>query len=77
VLGLPLKLESNALTYTGLSGDRFSFFTDQNQPPQVNGRPLDYSPSKVYDSPFVQSDWDGGVVTIHKGGRKLALSFNE
>ncbi len=77
VLGLPLRLESNVLTYTGLSGDRFTFFTDQTQPPQVNGRPLDYSPSKVYDSPFVQSDWDSGVVTIQKGGRKLVLNFNE
>ena len=77
VLGLPLKLESNALTYTGLSGDRFTFFTDQSQPPQVNGRPVDYSPSKAYDSPFVQSGWDSGVVTIQKGGRKLVMNFNE
>jgi hypothetical protein len=77
LLGLPLKLKSNVLTYTGLSGDRFTFFTDQSQPPQINGRPLDYWPSKVYDSPFVQSDWDSGVVTIQKGGRKLVMNFNE
>jgi len=75
VLGLPLKLESNVLTYTGLSGDRFTFSTDQSQPPQINGRPLDYSPSKAYDSPFVQSAWDSGVVTIEKGGRKLVMNF--
>ena len=77
VLALPLKLESNVLTYTGLSGDRFTFFTDQSQPPLVNGRSVDYSPSKVYDSPFVQSDWDSGVVNIQKGGRKLVINFNE
>ena len=77
VLGLPLKLESNVLTYTGLGGDRFTFFTDQSRPPQINGRPVDYSPSKVYDSPFVQSDWDSGVVTIQKGARKLVMNFNE
>jgi hypothetical protein len=77
VLALPLKLENNVLTYTGLGGDRFTFFADQSQPPQVNGQPLDYSPAKVYDSPFVQSDWDSGVVTIQKGGRKLVLNFSE
>jgi hypothetical protein len=32
---------------------------------------------RVYDSPFVQSDWKSGVVTIQKGIRKLVLNFNE
>ena len=36
---------------------------------------MNYAPSRVYDSPFVQSDWDRGVVTIQKGCRKLALDF--
>ena len=66
VLALPIKTEKGVLTYTGLSGDRFTFFTDQSQPPQVNGERIDYAPAKVYDSPFVQSDWDSGVVTIQK-----------
>jgi hypothetical protein len=76
VLALPLETEKGNLSYTGLGGDRFTFFADQSQPPQVNGKPLNYAPGKVYDSPFVQSDWDSGVVTIQKGGRKLVLDFN-
>lgn len=28
------------------------------------------------DSPFVQSRWDSGLVTIQKGGRKLTLDFH-
>ncbi len=77
VLALPLKSESGVLTYTGLGGDRFTFFSDQSQPPQVNGQRVDYAPAKAYDSPFVQSDWDSGLVNIHKGARKLVLNFNE
>lgn len=33
-------------------------------------------PKKVYDSPFVQSDWDSGVVTIQFGDKKRVLDFN-
>ena len=77
VLALPVKTESGRLTYTGVSGDAFTLFTDQSQPPRVNGKPIDYAPAKAYDSPFVQGDWDSGVVTIQKGERKLVLNFNE
>lgn len=76
ILALPLELKKNGLSYAGLSGDRFTFFTDQSQPPQVNGKPVNYAPAKVYDSPFVQSVWDSGLVTIQKSGRKLVLDFN-
>ena len=75
ILGLPLKLDGTTLEYTGLSGDRFIFDAGQSRPPQINGQPVNYAPSRVYDSPFVQSDWDRGVVTIQKGCHKLALDF--
>ena len=44
---------------------------------EVNGVPINYSPAKCYDSPFIQGDWGSGVVTIQKGDRKLTLDFNE
>lgn len=76
VQALPLALENGTLSHTGLSGDRFTFFTGQDRPPEINGHPVNYAPAKVYDSPFVQSDWASGRVTIQKGGRKLSLDFN-
>lgn len=76
ILALPLKFDGTTLEYTGLSGDRFIFDAGQGRPPGINGRPVNYAPARVYDSPFVQSDWDSGVVTIQKGRRKLALDFN-
>lgn len=76
VLALPLKQEDDRLSYTGLGGGRLAFFTDQSRPPEINGRPVNYAPARVYDSPFVQSEWDSGAVTIRKGDRKLSLDFN-
>jgi hypothetical protein len=72
-----VKSESGRLTYTALSGDRFIFLTDQTELPRVNDVPVILAPARVYDSPFVQSDWKSGVVTIQKGNRKLVLNFNE
>jgi hypothetical protein len=37
---------------------------------------VDYAPPKAFDSPFIQSGWDSGVVTIRKGQRRLVLDFN-
>lgn len=76
VLALPLSLEGGRLYYTGLDGVRFTFFTDQSRPPEINGQPVNYAPASVYDSPFVQSGWDSGVVSIRKGTRSLTLDFN-
>jgi hypothetical protein len=77
VLGCPLKHAEGCLSYTGLGGGEIRFFTDQTRPPEINGRMVNYAPAKVYDSPFIQSEWDSGVVTIQKGARKLVLDFNK
>ena len=77
MLALPVKTEGTTLTHTGLSGDRFTFFTDQTELPRVNDEPVNLAPTRVYDSPFVQSDWKSGLVTVQKGARKIVLNFNE
>ncbi len=77
VLALPVKLDGKTLTHTGLGGDHFTFLTDQTELPRVNDEPVNLAPTRVYDSPFVQSDWKSGMVTIQKGDRKIVLNFNE
>lgn len=77
VKNLPFTFEENVLHYTGLSKDRFKFFANQNQRPQINGTPIDLGPKNVYDSPFVQSEWGSGVVSVQFGNEKLILDFNE
>ena len=76
VKALPFQFDGTVLTYTGLGKDRFTFFADQSERPQINDTPIDLGPKKVYDSPFVQSDWDSGVVTIQFGEKKHVLDFN-
>lgn len=76
VKALPFKLDSHVLNYTSLRGDTFAFYTDESKIPEINGKPVNYAPDKVYDSPFVQSKWNSGVVDIQKGKRKLTLNFN-
>ncbi len=77
VLSLPLQAVENKLSYTGLSGDRFTFFTDYSHPPEINGQPVNYAPEKVYDCPFIQSGFGSGVITIQKGNAKHVLDFNK
>lgn len=41
-----------------------------------NGTPVDISPPRLYDSPFIRSDWASGVVFIRKGNDALKLDFS-
>lgn len=76
VLDNDLSLNNNILHYISVNGDAFTFFADYSEVPQINGIPVDYAPAKVYDSPFLKSDWNSGVVHIQKGTRSLTLDFN-
>ncbi|MGV8095331.1 MAG: hypothetical protein AB2L24_26050 [Mangrovibacterium sp.] len=72
----PLSFSNNVLRYTGIYGDSFTFYADYSKVPEINQVPVSYAPPKVFDSPFLQSDWNSGIVYIQKGNRKLVLDFN-
>ncbi|MCX6897461.1 MAG: hypothetical protein NT105_02055 [Verrucomicrobia bacterium] len=77
VLANALKWENSRLDYTSrLNKTTLTLFADYSRPPLVDGVPVNYAPRKVYDSPFIQSDFGNGVVTIRKGSQKLVLDFN-
>ncbi|MDE0837154.1 MAG: hypothetical protein OSA84_12465 [Akkermansiaceae bacterium] len=74
VLALPVSGDSDStLTYTGLSGDQFVFYTDQSRLAKINGETIDLAPDKVYDSPYVQGDFGAGTVTVQYGGSKTII----
>ncbi len=78
ILANALTWKNNRLDYrSDLYKTQLTLFADYSKPPQVNSAPINYSPAKCYDSPFIQGDWGSGVVTIQKGDRKLVLNFNE
>ncbi|WP_303921211.1 hypothetical protein [Draconibacterium sediminis] len=76
VLGNQLFFQNNILKYTGIYGDDFTFYADYSKSPEINGLTVDYAPAKVYDSPFLQSDWNSGIVHIQKGTRNKVRDFN-
>ena len=76
VIGNAFEFNDNTLNYTSIYGDHFSFFADFSHPPSINGEPVDYAPTMVFDSPFLKSDWNSGVVMIQKGTRKITFDFN-
>lgn len=76
ILALELSFKNSILNYTGLSGDRFTFYADYSRVPMINDQEVNYAPEHVFDSPFIQSIWNSGIVTIRKGDRIHSLDFN-
>lgn len=77
VMAHPLPVvNGNTMTYTGFaSGDNFTFYTDISALPKINGQTINLAPEKVYNSPYLSSLWDSGVVTISKDNRSVELNF--
>ncbi|BCX48839.1 hypothetical protein HAHE_27470 [Haloferula helveola] len=76
VASCPLEMDGTVLRYTSVYGDEIGFDSGQKSVPTINGQPVDYAPAKLFDSPFLESEWDSGVVTIRKGDREKVLDFN-
>lgn len=74
VLAGRCEVGAERLVYQGLDGSTtLTFDLSGRRLPEVNGVPIDPSPSKTFDSPFLQEDYASGEVTIAKGDRKLVL----
>ena len=44
--------------------------------PLVNDAARSYSPNKVFNSPFMQSTWGSGRITIRKGAQSATYDFS-
>ena len=71
-----LSFDKCVLEYSGLGGDTFTFYADYSRPPEINGTPVDYAPKHAFHSPFVQAEWNSGVVVIRKDEREIIRDFN-
>jgi hypothetical protein len=71
------EMKGSMLVLNTLYGDRLTFDTSQKKVPTINGEPVNYTPPKVLESPFLDADYDGGVVTIRMGGQKKILDFTQ
>ena len=67
------------LRYTGCGEEAREIYFNlaNNEMPMVGGKRVNYTPDKLFDSPFLQSVYGSGIVTIRKGGQELRYDFNE
>lgn len=70
------SMKGSVLSYRTIYGDTVTFDAEQKKVPTINGKPVDYSPPKVLESPFLNSVYNSGVVTIRNGDRTKILDFN-
>lgn len=68
-------MDGPVLRHSTIYGDRLTFDTSYQKTPTINGKPINYAPKKVFESPFLNADWNSGVVSITKGNRKKVLDF--
>lgn len=76
IIALPLTDDGKVVRHTTIYNDTMEFYTDKTSAPKINGKVVDYRPTYLYDSPFVKSVFNSGVVTISKNKRSLTLNFN-
>ena len=72
-----LKKTGSIVSYRTLYGDTLTLDTRYKRTPTINGKPVDYSPPNVHKSPFLNSKYNSGIVTITKGERTLTLDFTQ
>lgn len=71
------EMKGSLLIYKTIYGDSLTFDAGQKNIPTINGKPVDYAPQKVLQSPFLNADYDRGVVTIQKDSSKKTLDFTK
>jgi len=68
-------MDGAILRYTTIYNDHLTFDTSFEKTPRINGKPVNYTPQKVFESLFLNADYNRGIVTISKGDRKKVLEF--
>lgn len=79
VVRLFTRFERGRLVLSGPDTDgapvALSLDLGQTRLPEVDGRPVNFIPPLLYDSPFLISEYGTGVITLQKGNRRKVLDF--
>ncbi len=76
VMDNALVATASRVDYTSsFHGTTLTLFPDQSALPQVGGVPLDFSPVKVYDSPYIHGDFDSGTIIVEYGDNRTVLGL--
>lgn len=84
VIDNPLVLDKtvvpgfHVLRYTGCGVDapEITFNLANNEIPFVGGERIDYAPDMLFESPYLRSEYNSGVVEIRKGDYQFRLDLN-
>ena len=77
VAGQKVESKNDVLSFRSIAGDQFAFPLNFTGPPMINGAPINYAPARALDSPYVQTEWNSGVVRLSKGTRTQVLDFTD
>jgi hypothetical protein len=67
----PIRYADGALHFATIT------FYGLSRSPQVDGRTVNLAPSRGYDSPFIRSEWNSGLIYIRKGNDTEILDFRD
>ena len=70
-----MKMDGAVLKYQSIYGDTFTFDSSYRGVPTINGMPVNYAPNKVLESPFLNADYNSGVVSISRKKTSHTLDF--
>ena len=77
IIGEPRTYTKGVLHYTGISTTKFTMFKDTSKIPLVNNAAQNYSPKNVFNSPWMQSVWGSGRITIRFGTQRATYDFSK
>lgn len=67
----PIRYENGILHFATIT------FYGPSRPGLVGGQAVNLAPSRGYDSPFIRSDWNSGLIYIRKGNDTEILDFRD
>ncbi len=76
VMDNALVATASRVDYTSsFYGTTLTLFSDQSALPQVDGIPLEFSPVKTYDSPYIHGDFGSGTMIVEYGDNRTVLGM--
>lgn len=67
----PIQFQGGVLNFATIT------FSGPSQPGKIAGKNVDLAPQRGYDSPFIRSDWNSGLIHIRKKDETLILDFRD
>jgi hypothetical protein len=67
----PIEQKDGALHFATLT------FHGPAKPGEIDGKPINLAAARGYDSPFIRSTWNSGLIHIRKGNETLILDFRD